>query len=407
MLHYSLSEFPSCPLLLEIFYRLNQYDSPAILIDGVWFHTPFGGISRVWFQFFDFLSTPLFFTNHNIHFLVRGECTIPSHITNIIPFQYLDPLDFQSFESDSHQLSDLLHHYRFDVFCSSWITYANYSKLYSQIALVHDCIPELFFHSDSPVLPVRRKWIESSDLFVSVSRQTSLDLTTLFSINANQICWSHPDSTAFFRSNYISSDSSKEWQKFVNTASLPSRFILLPGSASSSSYKNPSVVAKALNSLDCTSTHLVVCGFSASDCVRELLISYPLLGGRIHAAGFSDEELCLVYKHALAVVVPSIYEGFGLPVIEVISSGGIPIIASSPGLIESGCEAALRFPPNDSEYLALLFQAVIDPQSRSYFLSLLYSRFQSRLDRLHPDLLPLSLLSQARRSLTLRKELVL
>ena len=161
-------------------------------------------------------------------------------------------------------------------------------------------------------------------------------------------------------------------------------------------YKNPGILAEALSSPSCSSIHLVVCGLSASTCVRDLTSAYPSLHGRIHAAGFTDAELFLVYKNALAVVIPSHYEGFGLPVVEVIAAGGIPLIADSPGLIEAGCEAALRFPPADSNHLSLLLQLVADPASRNWLLSSLTNRFISRLSRLHPFLLPLTILAQAR-----------
>ena len=57
----------------------------------------------------------------------------------------------------------------------------------------------------------------------------------------------------------------------------------------------------------------------------------------IYAAGFTDVELALVYRHALAVVIPSRIEGFGLPAIEV-AAGGLPLLADSRGLREAGGE---------------------------------------------------------------------
>ena len=45
----------------------------------------------------------------------------------------------------------------------------------------------------------------------------------------------------------------------------------------------------------------------------------------------------------MAVVIPSRIEGFGLPAIEVIASGGVSLVADVRGLREAGAEAALRF----------------------------------------------------------------
>lgn len=62
-----------------------------------------------------------------------------------------------------------------------------------------------------------------------------------------------------------------------------------------------------------------------------------------------DDELPILYKLATVFVFPSIYEGFGLPVIEAMAAG-IPVIASNTSSIpEAGGDAALLLPPTDKE----------------------------------------------------------
>jgi glycosyltransferase involved in cell wall biosynthesis len=51
----------------------------------------------------------------------------------------------------------------------------------------------------------------------------------------------------------------------------------------------------------------------------------------------------LLYEHAGAVVVPSLYEGFGLPVLEAMARGKVVVAAKSSSLPEVGGEAALYF----------------------------------------------------------------
>ena len=67
------------------------------------------------------------------------------------------------------------------------------------------------------------------------------------------------------------------------------------------------------------------------------------LGDRVrHLGRLSQIELDGLYRGALAVVVPSEYEGFGMPVIEA-EAAGAPVIASDhPGLDEACGDAALR-----------------------------------------------------------------
>ena len=73
----------------------------------------------------------------------------------------------------------------------------------------------------------------------------------------------------------------------------------------------------------------------------------------MRAAGYvSDAELATLYRRATALVFPSRYEGFGLPVSEAMMAGGCVICASESSLPEVGGDAALFFPWNDAEALA-------------------------------------------------------
>jgi len=81
--------------------------------------------------------------------------------------------------------------------------------------------------------------------------------------------------------------------------------------------------------------------------------------------GISDERLAALYRGALALVIPSLYEGFGMPVVEG-QSLGVPIICSDRGALpEIGGEGALYFDPHDSDRLAAHVRALAtDPALR-------------------------------------------
>ena len=116
------------------------------------------------------------------------------------------------------------------------------------------------------------------------------------------------------------------------------------------------------------------------------------------AAGFNDLELAIVYRQALAVVIPSRIEGFGLPAIEVTASGGLSLVADVRGLREAGGEASLRFSSSQPGQLSDLLKLAADPVTRKWLQSQLLPRVRSRLARLNPDLIGLALLTQARRA---------
>jgi glycosyltransferase involved in cell wall biosynthesis len=68
----------------------------------------------------------------------------------------------------------------------------------------------------------------------------------------------------------------------------------------------------------------------------------------------------LLYRRAKAVVVPSLYEGFGLPVLEAMARGQVVVAARASSLPEVGGDAALYVDdPNDAEELAGVLETAI------------------------------------------------
>jgi glycosyltransferase involved in cell wall biosynthesis len=72
-----------------------------------------------------------------------------------------------------------------------------------------------------------------------------------------------------------------------------------------------------------------------------------------------DQKLCLLYNQATAFVYPSIYEGFGIPLLEAMACG-CPIIASRiPSTLEVAGECPIYFEPTEAEDLLAAFDIAL------------------------------------------------
>jgi glycosyltransferase involved in cell wall biosynthesis len=97
---------------------------------------------------------------------------------------------------------------------------------------------------------------------------------------------------------------------------------------------------------------LVVLGMGRADLSHELLAQAETMGlaGRLVVPGFvSDSELPAWFEHAACLCYLSLYEGFGLPLLEAMSFG-VPVVASSTSSIpEVVGDAGLLVDPLDAE----------------------------------------------------------
>ena len=81
-------------------------------------------------------------------------------------------------------------------------------------------------------------------------------------------------------------------------------------------------------------------------------------------ARISEDELATYYANALALVMPSLYEGFGLPLLEAMGHG-VPVITSDLGAMkEVAADAGLLIDPYSEVNLAKAMSDMLDPEIR-------------------------------------------
>jgi len=101
--------------------------------------------------------------------------------------------------------------------------------------------------------------------------------------------------------------------------------------------------------------------------LQRFVESHPALGRHVHFTGYlPDAELVELLNGSAALVLPSLWEGFGLPAVEAMSCG-VPVLASQRGsLPEVVGDAGLFFDPERPELIAkCLLRFLRDPALRS------------------------------------------
>ncbi|MFQ3568063.1 MAG: glycosyltransferase family 1 protein [Aggregatilineales bacterium] len=84
----------------------------------------------------------------------------------------------------------------------------------------------------------------------------------------------------------------------------------------------------------------------------------------VHFTGFADDaDLPALYSAAACVAVPSLYEGFGLPVLEAMACGTPVVTSNVSSLPEVAGDAALTVPPTDLDALTSALERLLDDES--------------------------------------------
>lgn len=90
----------------------------------------------------------------------------------------------------------------------------------------------------------------------------------------------------------------------------------------------------------------------------------PRAAGRIfRLSQIQREELQIVYEHCAVFVFPSLYEGFGLPVLEAMSEGASVVAANTSSIPEVAGDAALLVEPGDSKAVAQAVRRLLQDET--------------------------------------------
>lgn len=126
--------------------------------------------------------------------------------------------------------------------------------------------------------------------------------------------------------------------------------------------KNPGVVVEAVAALNQQdrSIGLVHAGSDPYGLLEDSIARNDASDVVTTLGKVSDADLADLYRSCLAVVTPSIYEGFGMPAVEAQAMGAPLISSDRAALPEAGGDAALYFDPSRADQLAARIITVMD-----------------------------------------------
>lgn len=236
-------------------------------------------------------------------------------------------------------ITKLINRLQLDVYhgLSNELPYNISKSKVKKIATIHDLIP---FKEDVFRNPIEdffyksklRSACKNADTVVSISKATANDIVQLFQTDSNKI--------KVIYQPIILNENAKALDHYTNELlaikkkyQLPDQFLLQVGTVEYR--KNIQIIIKAMIKLKEPFLHYVIVGKKTR--FYKSLLSFSTNNGLMQQVHFidpvNDDELACIYLLAEAVVYPSLYEGFGLPIVEAISFGK-PVLTTKGGCFE-------------------------------------------------------------------------
>lgn len=222
------------------------------------------------------------------------------------------------------------------------------------VVTIHDLIPFVFPKNFPRGIKGEIKWriqkrlLKNADMIITDSNSSKNDIVKFAGVKDNKI-----------KVIYLAaSDKFKKISEAKTKYKLPEKFVLYVGDVTWN--KNLPNLVEAIKKINLP---LVLVGKALVDenfdrnnpWNSDLLRVYDLTKGdrNIIKLGFvSDDDLVNLYNKATVFLMPSLYEGFGLPILEAMACG-CPVVTSKGGSIpEIAGEAAFYVNPYDVDDIA-------------------------------------------------------
>ena len=218
--------------------------------------------------------------------------------------------------------------------------------------MIHEVFPEYFiFTVDRDISTQKKRLCEAATKIIAISEHTKNDLIRFFQIEPEKI-------EVIYLGNSL--QCVKQQNELLSIREhLPEKYLLFTGNRLA--YKNFYFFVRAIARIlhDDKELKLVSAGKKFSS--KEVLFLRGIgVEEQVIRFDADDAMLSALYRHAQAFVFPSLYEGFGLPVLEAFANGCPAILSNTSSLPEIGGDAALYFDPKNIDSIQETVMSVLE-----------------------------------------------
>jgi len=326
-----------------------------VVLDGVFYQDHSSGIARVWSSLLDEWVRSGFAAQLVLLDREGSAPLIPGVRRRVVAKHSYDRL-----AQDRAMLQAVCDAENATVFVSSYYTRPLGAP---SVMMAYDMIPEVFgVDLRAPEWQEKAECIANVRRYIAISASTARDLSDFYpAIDPARITVAHCGVAALFHPG-----EAGEVEAFRRRHGVAKPYFLLVGGRAG--YKNARAFFRAFGMLADRQRFAVVRvgGEQAPDAEEQALCA----GSDLHMLRLDDEELRLAYAGAVALVFPSAYEGFGMPVAEAMACGCPVITTSSASLPEVAGDAAIMVAPTDVDELADALARIQLPAMRSELVEL-------------------------------------
>ncbi|MEM1170359.1 MAG: glycosyltransferase [Cyanobacteria bacterium P01_H01_bin.35] len=328
--------------------------NPIILIDGVFFQLYSTGIARVWRSLLQQWTN----TDFAAHLIVLDRANTSPKIPGI-RYRQIPVYSYNNTDADKQILQQVCDEEGADLFISTYYTTPISTP---SVFMAYDMIPEVLgANFNEPMWREKHHAISHASSYISISESTARDLVKFFpDIKPNEVTVAHCGVAPSF-----TPATTTEITTFKHKYSISKPYFLLVGAGGN--YKNAILFFRAFAKLYSKQGFEIVCTGSGVTLANEYR-EYAA-GSIVHSLILSDEELKVAYSGAVALVYPSLYEGFGMPVAEALACGCPVITCANASIPEVAGEVAIYVDAKDVDDLTDALCEVQKPKLRNSLIA--------------------------------------